>query len=418
MIRALHTRTYMIGRGSNKKASAKGAAAYRSASITAAAAYRSNDKIKNEIDGKIHDYSRKRGVVFSKIFLPVNAPQNFADRSTLWNEVERVENRKNSQFARQWEASFPPDFNEATRESLLTEFVKDFFVSQGMIADVAIHDVADRHGGRNIHTHVLLTLRRVDEKGFTGNKVREWNSFRTKYNLPQIWRVAWAERCNAIYEKMGLPTRIDPRSYEIQQNGLEPTKPIGKFANQLEKRGIKTDVGNKNREIIERNMKIKQNVLYDSMIAKSEEHEAERNELEGAKVTEQERAAMKNQIMADKEELLAAVEQFEEYEQLFAEINDKIDHFSSLGQKKAVDQLLQSKREATDNLMEKHDLTPETLQLILADYRGQLKVLDQYLEDLPDIENNPNYHQIEDEIELALEDELELEESRERTKER
>lgn len=257
MVRALHTRTYMIGRGNQK--SAVKASSYRSgSSVVAASAYRANDKIKSENDGRTHDYTRKKGVVFSNIFLPEKAPPEFADRSTLWNTVEKIENRKNSQFARQWEVSIPPQFSNDDRMKLVADFVNDFFVSQGMIADVALHDKGDG----NAHIHVLLTLRRVDEKGFIGNKERIWNDRK----LAGLWRVAWADRCNEVYKKMDLPTRIDPRSYEIQNNGLIPTKPLGKANHQLEKRGIATSAGNRNRVIMERNKKFMQTVLYDATV--------------------------------------------------------------------------------------------------------------------------------------------------------
>ena len=38
--------------------------------LVAAAAYRSGEKITNEWDGMIHDYTRKRGIVHSEILLP------------------------------------------------------------------------------------------------------------------------------------------------------------------------------------------------------------------------------------------------------------------------------------------------------------------------------------------------------------
>ena len=146
--RALHTNTYIIGQG--KKQSATGASAYRSGtSVVAASSYRASDRIKSEVDGRTHDYTRKSGVVFSQIMLPSRAPERFKDRATLWNEVERVELavRKDAQFARQWEVSFPPEFSREDQIALASEFVRDYFVSQGMIADMAIHDRPDRWGG-------------------------------------------------------------------------------------------------------------------------------------------------------------------------------------------------------------------------------------------------------------------------------
>lgn len=48
-----------------------------------AAAYRAGEKIANEFDGEIHDYTRKGGVVHTEILLPDHAPAEYADRAVL-----------------------------------------------------------------------------------------------------------------------------------------------------------------------------------------------------------------------------------------------------------------------------------------------------------------------------------------------
>ena len=60
-------------------------------SAVAAAAYMSCSKIFNDYDGVLHDFTRKRGLVWEQIFLPENAPPEWADRSILWNAVEENE---------------------------------------------------------------------------------------------------------------------------------------------------------------------------------------------------------------------------------------------------------------------------------------------------------------------------------------
>ena len=66
----------------------------------ASAAYIAGEKIKNERDGKTHDYRGKHEVVHKEILLPMNAPPEFRDRAKLWNAAETAEKRKNSQTAR------------------------------------------------------------------------------------------------------------------------------------------------------------------------------------------------------------------------------------------------------------------------------------------------------------------------------
>ena len=53
-------------------------------SAVASAAYMSGEKIKNELDGVTHDYTKKQGVISKEIFLPDHAPEEYKDRKTLW----------------------------------------------------------------------------------------------------------------------------------------------------------------------------------------------------------------------------------------------------------------------------------------------------------------------------------------------
>ena len=59
-------------------------------SAVAAAAYRSASELPDERLERVHDFTAKTGVVHSEILLPEGAPERLRDRTTLWNEVERV----------------------------------------------------------------------------------------------------------------------------------------------------------------------------------------------------------------------------------------------------------------------------------------------------------------------------------------
>ena len=72
-------------------------------SAVGAAAYRSGQRLLNDYDGLVHDFTKKGGVVHTEILLPEHAPPEYSDRSTLWNAVEKVEKAKNSQLAREIE---------------------------------------------------------------------------------------------------------------------------------------------------------------------------------------------------------------------------------------------------------------------------------------------------------------------------
>ena len=108
-------------------------------SAVAAAAYQSGEKLFCEYDQQVKHYPEKRGIVHNEILLPANAPQEYADRNTLWNAAEAVEKQWNSQLARRWVLTIPREIPLDQYAVLVREFCEQQFVSKGMIADFAIH---------------------------------------------------------------------------------------------------------------------------------------------------------------------------------------------------------------------------------------------------------------------------------------
>ncbi|MCL2399357.1 MAG: MobA/MobL family protein [Defluviitaleaceae bacterium] len=188
-------------------------------SSVAAAAYRAGGKIRNERDGKLHDYSRKQGVVYTEIILPSYAPESYKDRAILWNAVEKCERRIDSQTAREVQIALPIEFSLDENIKVLREYINENFVDKGMCADYAIHDT----GNANPHAHIMLTMRDVSQEGF-GNKNRTWNN---KNQLEQ-WRENWANVCNNALKEKGEQARIDHRSLESQGLEREPTIHVGR----------------------------------------------------------------------------------------------------------------------------------------------------------------------------------------------
>ena len=130
-------------------------------SAVASAAYRSGSLMLDERTGLTHDYTRKSGVAEAVILTPATAPAWCTNRAELWNAVEKAERRKNSQLAREIELAIPRELpQDAARETVLA-FVRENFVSQGMIADVAFHHMDKT----NPHAHIMLTTRAVGPAG-------------------------------------------------------------------------------------------------------------------------------------------------------------------------------------------------------------------------------------------------------------
>ena len=285
--------------------------------------YRSGEKLKNERDGLVHDYTRRRGVVFSAVLLPEHASREFYNREVLWNSVEKIEKSSVSQLARETEFALPREFDRVTQIRLVKEHVQEHFINKGMCADITLHDM----GSGNPHAHVLLTMRPIDFNGDWGLKSkREYLLDKSGQKIPLAngdfktrkvnftdwddrdnagrWHKAWAERCNLEFEKQGLERRVTNLSYKDQGLTQEPTQHIGVNAHQLEKKGVRTKLGDRNREIMERNAE--RSELEQSIEQARKQVKSDENELKLIAVNEQQAVETK-QLQDEKYERLEIV---------------------------------------------------------------------------------------------------------------
>ncbi|WP_072684117.1 MobQ family relaxase [Holdemania sp. Marseille-P2844] len=132
-------------------------------SVIAAAAYASCSRLYNDYDGLTHDYTRKQGCLYSEVFLPQYAPAEWKDRQLLWEAVESVEKTKDSRLAREFVVALPSELSLDDWKNMLERFVHEQGIDLGMCADVNIHDPYPP--GHNPHSHILFTMRPLDEHG-------------------------------------------------------------------------------------------------------------------------------------------------------------------------------------------------------------------------------------------------------------
>lgn len=76
--------------------------------------------------------------------------------------MEAEESTKDSRLAREFILALPVELDESRWQDILTEYIRDSFVSDGMCADVSIH--CDNEG-HNPHAHLMVTVRPLDEHG-------------------------------------------------------------------------------------------------------------------------------------------------------------------------------------------------------------------------------------------------------------
>jgi hypothetical protein len=216
----------------------------------AAAAYRSGERLYDEEAAQQKYYPSPEGrIVFTDIMAPKDAPEWVHDRNTLWNNVERRENRKDAQLAREFEIGLPHELTDKQREWLIKDFAREAFVRHGYAVDIAIHAPTGDSDKRNDHAHLMVTMRTLGPEGFAAKKDRSLNS----PEQLEAWREQWETLANRHLERHGHEARIDRRSLKEQGIDREPTVHLGYAAAEMAKRGAESDRVNQLLGILDRN---------------------------------------------------------------------------------------------------------------------------------------------------------------------
>lgn len=229
-------------------------------SAIASAAYRSGEKLFDKQEGRHYFYARSV-MPESFILTPKNAPEWASNREQLWNEVEKRDRKSNSRYAKEFNVALPVELSESEQKELLTKYVQENFVNQGMVADVAIH----RDHPDNPHAHVMLTNRPFNPDGSWGLKAKtqyikdeNGKQLLTKSGFPKQrkiwlvdwdkkekiteWRHNWAVSVNQVLEQKNIPDRISEKSFENQGIDEVPTQHEGINSKRHERKGFNQQV--------------------------------------------------------------------------------------------------------------------------------------------------------------------------------
>ncbi|MBO2723421.1 MobA/MobL family protein [Lactiplantibacillus plantarum] len=232
-------------------------------SAIASAAYRSGEKLFDDKEGRHYFYARSI-MPESFILTPKNSPEWASDREQLWNEVEKKDRKSNSRYAKEFNVALPVELSESEQKELLTKYVQENFVDEGMVADVAIH----RDHPDNPHAHVMLTNRPFNSDGTWGIKskkqyILDENGNKTytgtsKYPKSRKilmvdwdkkekiieWRHNWAVSVNQVLEQKNIPERISEKSFTEQGIDDTPTQHEGINSKRYERKEFNQQVKN------------------------------------------------------------------------------------------------------------------------------------------------------------------------------
>jgi hypothetical protein len=235
-------------------------------SAVAKAAYNAREQLHDDRSGQFtRDYGKptkgsggKDDVLFTGIFLDtkLNPPEWTANRNSMWNAAVGAEKRKDAREAQEIIVNLPWELSQKQREYMLTDFCREITRGTGRIADVNMHK-APKHGDdRNVHAHILLTVREISSDGFTGKR------FEILPDQIEQWKEKWAARGARELRKAGFPVEADrwavghltkEKQYDAALKRLDlehaaaltgsPTKHLGPQAAAMERSGKGSDRG-------------------------------------------------------------------------------------------------------------------------------------------------------------------------------
>ncbi|CAN6962000.1 MobA/MobL protein domain-containing protein (plasmid) [Psychrobacter okhotskensis] len=238
-------------------------------SVVAKSAYNSGSKLVDEQSGVVHDYTSKakdkilnlvdsdgtkytqvieKNVMHTALITPTLAGDLAVTREGFWNDIERIETRKNAQLGTEIDVMFPDGITADQRMVLVERYAQTLSDRYNVLVDVAIHrpHSHEKHVGkgevveltsRNFHAHILLSSREIvaDVEGYALSARKNWLQWSTEERLSKglngrgdelkYQRTLWADMANELLPKNKT---ISEKSYrELGINRL-PKMKLGK----------------------------------------------------------------------------------------------------------------------------------------------------------------------------------------------
>ncbi|MGP5135130.1 MobA/MobL family protein [Psychrobacter sp. BF1] len=272
-------------------------------SVVAKSAYNSGSKLVDEQSGVVHDYTSKakdkilnlvdsdgtkytqvieKNVMHTALITPTLAGDLAVTREGFWNDIERIETRKNAQLGTEIDMMFPEGITADQRMVLVERYAQTLSDRYNVLVDVAIHrpHSHEKHVGkgevveltsRNFHAHILLSSREVladADKGYVLSKRKNWTQWSTGERLSKglngrgdelkYQRTLWADMANEL-----LPENkaINEKSYREQGINRLPKMKLGKSLYKDVLKGKRSVIHEYNETIDEINAYIEKNGL-------------------------------------------------------------------------------------------------------------------------------------------------------------
>lgn len=180
-----------------------------------------------------YDYSSRGDGVYHSVLLPEGVSEKFNNIADLWNTIESIEVRINSQVAKEMVLALPNETFVSLEDkiAMVHSFLDKHFVQHGLICQVDIHAPHSkekgsrwqRDGGRdhnhdesddckNWHAHVLMPTRVCHDELF-GEKARHLDVDVRQGRVvgtDKQWGYLWADHQNAYFKENDIDLVVDP----------------------------------------------------------------------------------------------------------------------------------------------------------------------------------------------------------------
>ena len=179
-------------------------------SAAAVLAYRHGTALVCPRTGEIHDYTRRSGVARCGTVAAVDTPLT-QSLDALVAGIEGAENRRDSRISRDVQVALPCELSEPQNYELTQAFAKALAERYHTLASWAVHRPHRNDDGdpRNVHAHIVIPTRALDETGQLGRKLVELDHPKQSRDEIKAIRLLWEETANAALIEAGVSARVD-----------------------------------------------------------------------------------------------------------------------------------------------------------------------------------------------------------------
>ena len=210
---------------------------------------------------------REQRIVSTHILAPPHAPDWVYSRERLWNEAGKAEDRYSQRadrasLGREILLNLPNEMTDEQRRDLVFAWVRDEFVSKGLVADIAFHTAEKWRGAANDneHAHVFLTTREIGEDGeFSARKARWLNDTASL----RAWRASFEDYAKQHMDVAGLTYDRDFTLKSHKARGpvvldlyAIPEPKMGPVATKMERQGRVSYAGEDIRRVKSHNAQV------------------------------------------------------------------------------------------------------------------------------------------------------------------